>query len=145
MTNFNFHNIELTVDKALTKATYDKAINKGVSGCKCVNCLNFATNIDNVFPAEVLSLFLKLGIDYKKYVEVWHSVSSNKNQHIYEGWFNFKGNFIENEKNDVIQITENFKMWFSHNIMFSFFDNEEDLVQIWFVVNTDWLIDNDCV
>lgn len=35
-------------------------------------------------------------------------------------------------------------MWFSHDIIFSFFDNEEDLVTIWFEVKTDWVIDEDC-
>lgn len=98
MITFSYNNIEITVDKTLTKATYDNTKNKGVSGCKCVKCRNFATNIDNIFPTEVLSLFLKLGVDYKKSVEVWHTISINDDKHIYEGWFNFKGNFIEKKQ-----------------------------------------------
>src|SRR5688572_1813859 len=83
----------LTVDSALTRATYARVKNGSADGCECFDCKNYVLTRDNAFPPETKALFEQVGIDYKKENEVSRLYKHGDGHHLYCGFFHFKGSF----------------------------------------------------
>lgn len=147
-----FKNWKFEVDRSLTRETYAGIISGGAVSCICNDCKNYVENRENVFPEEVKILFLNLGIDYKKEVEILsYQILPNGLHHI-AGWFHFKGKMIDgknckrNIENECFQIeltaiADNFSIGFCEQNSLTFFVNKDDLIQVEFEAYIPWLID----
>lgn len=151
MITINFRDWELTVDKELTKQTYDNAPLCGPNTCLCDECVNFINAREIAYPEEIKQLFLEIGIDYKNECEVFHYCKLENGLHLYCGWFHFKGQFkgrnckIQTGDNtstfDLTPITENFSIGFCYDSGLAFFEDKESLVQIEFESKIPWTIE----
>jgi hypothetical protein len=59
--------------------------------CGCGDCLNFAAARDLAYPPEIRAAFERLGIDYRKESEIWHTHRDESGLHHYGGFFHFVG------------------------------------------------------
>jgi hypothetical protein len=82
-------------DVEATRAAYDSIASGGAEACGCGYCLNFIEARRQVYPAEMLDLFARLGIDYRKEVEVYQMTRSASGLHLYGGWFHFVGQILK--------------------------------------------------
>jgi len=82
-------------DFDLTRAGYDSITAGGAETCDCAGCRNFLAQRDSVFPAEVLQLFLQLGVDYRRDAEIYHTARLEPGLHLYGGWFHFVGTILQ--------------------------------------------------
>ncbi len=147
-----FKNWKFGVDKALTIGNYSNIIAGGAESCLCSDCKNYIQNRENVFPEEVKTLFLNLGVDYNKEVEILsYQILPNGFHHI-AGWFHFKGKIINGKdcKKDIengsfqIELTHidnNFSIGFCEQDSLTFFKNKDGLIQIEFETYIPWVID----
>lgn len=141
----------LTVDCALTHATYATVKNGSADGCECFDCKNYVLSRDSAFPAEIKMLFDQLGIDYKKENEVSRFYKNTDGLHLYCGFFHFKGSFegqnctvpIAGTPQHTLLMTpinENFSIGFTYDSSLAYFEDDKDLVQVEFEVRLPWLI-----
>ncbi|MDQ6470899.1 hypothetical protein RB619_09620 [Flavobacterium sp. LHD-80] len=147
-----FKNWKFEVDRSLTIETYAGIVSGGAVSCSCNDCKNYVESREYIFPEEVKILFLNLGIDYKKEVEILsYQILPNGLHHI-AGWFHFKGKMIDgkNCKRDIenesfqIELTaigDNFSIGFCEQNSLTFFENKDDLIQVEFEAYIPWLID----
>lgn len=147
-----FKDWKFEVNKSFTQLTYNKVLLGGAETCNCKDCQNYIANREAIFSSEIKELFLKLGIDYKKEVEItaWETLSNGL--HYIGGWFNFKGKIIGGKECDVplpgggfiLELTEqndNFSIGFSKNSSLTFFEDNNEIIQIEFGANIPWAID----
>lgn len=147
-----FRDWKFEVNKALTLETYFSVSGGGADSCLCSDCQNYIQNRKNVFPEEVKTLFLNLGIDCNKEVEIcsWQ-ILPNGLHHI-AGWFHFKGELIEgkNCKKDIdneafhtelTDIGNNFSIGFCEQNSQTFFKDKSGLIQLEFEAHIPWVID----
>ncbi len=65
-----FKDWKFEVDFELTQRAYEKQSIGSSDDCVCDNCENFRLQRETIFPEEIKALFEKLGIDFRKEVEV---------------------------------------------------------------------------
>ncbi len=146
-----FRDWEFEVDKQLTEQTYKKISGSGADGCACDDCKNYVAFRNEVFPDEVQKLFVDLGIDFRKEVEVTSLETLPNGLHCIAGWFHFKGKVIRGNDYrlpllgggytfDLTKITENFEIGFAEGSALTFFEDKEGLVQIEFMTYVPWVI-----
>lgn len=140
------------VDKQTTEENYKKIIGGGAEGCDCGNCKNYIANREIVFPEDVRKLFIELGVDYQKEVEICTYNKLTNGLYFIGGWFHFKGK-IKNGKDyrlilpnggysmDLTKINQDFKIGFAEESTETYFENKDDLVQIEFTTNIPWIIE----
>ena len=140
------------VDRELTEQTYRGISGSGADTCGCIYCLNYVTYRDNVFPKEILDLFFRLGIDYRKEAEITTYNKLPVNLYKTGGWFHFKGHVLEGNDYrvpspsggnnlDFTPIFENFAIGFSAASDLTFFEDITGLVQVEFITDIPWVID----
>ncbi|MFZ1676849.1 MAG: hypothetical protein WAT91_06230, partial [Saprospiraceae bacterium] len=78
--NLKYRIWNFEVDILSTVKTYENLSGGGADTCECYDCKNYVAYRENVYPDEVLQLFNKLGIDYRKDVEVDAYCRNNKNE-----------------------------------------------------------------
>jgi hypothetical protein len=91
MTQITYRDWIFDSDVDQTRAGYETITAGGAETCNCAGCRNFLAQRDSIFPAEVLQLFLKLGVDYKRDAEIYHTARLELGRHLYGGWFHFVG------------------------------------------------------
>ncbi len=140
------------VDKMLTEQTYEQVPDSGADGCTCEDCRNYVAFRDKVFPNEILKLFVDLGIDYRKEVEITSFEKTTDGLTSIGGWFHFKGRIINGKDCRInllgggftlklTKITDDFEIGFAKGSSSTFFDDKEGLVQIEFETEIPWIID----
>lgn len=147
-----FKEWKFEVDKLFTQQTYNEVLLSGSDACKCNECKNYVANRENIFSSEIKNLFLELGIDFRKEVEIttWETLSNGL--HHIGGWFNFKGKIIAGKQCDVplpsggftlelTKLNDNFSIGFSKRSSLTFFENNEDVIQIEFETSIPWIGD----
>lgn len=150
--NVKYREWEFEVDTQLTKSTYDKVIGSGADGCECNDCKNYISYRENVFPTEVQNLFLELGIDYRKEVEISSFETLPNGLHHIGGWFHFKGRVLNGKDYrislpsggytiDMTPITDIFSIGFAEDGNLTFFSDKNGLVQVEFMTFIPWVID----
>jgi len=95
-------------DKEATCQAYSQIEIGATERCKCEPCQNFAAVREKVYPKEAIEIFNKLGIDYKKEVEVSHVWRISPGWHFYSGSFHFVG-VIEEIIDDLKPVDANGK------------------------------------
>ena len=150
--NVKFKDWSFEVDRELTKQTYNKIKSSGAEDCVCSNCKNYVAYRDKVFPNEIKQLFIDLGIDYRKEVEIY-SLETLPNGLIHiQGWFHFKGKVLSGKNYlvplpnggftyDMTDITDNFSIGFAEGNDLAYFEDRDGLVQLEFSANIPWVID----
>jgi hypothetical protein len=140
------------VDKELTEQTYFKVSSSGADDCHCEDCKNYVANRMDAFPNEIKELFMELGIDFTKEVEIFSLENLPDGLHKISGWFHFKGKVLSGKdykvpfsKNgysiDLTEITKNFSIGFSEGNALTYFEDKSGLVQVEFITNIPWTRD----
>ena len=80
----------LRAEPEKTRAAY-AGLMSASERCGCNICKNFQAARDRVFGDEARALFLELGVDYTREVEVVHTHRISRGRHAYEGWFHLFG------------------------------------------------------
>lgn len=145
-----FREWELTVDRELTKLTYNNVVSGSADNCNCNDCKNFVNNREAAYPDEIKKLLYDLGIDYKKECEICHYCRQDDGLHFYGGWFHFKGEFkgkncgvptiFNGYTFDLTPINDRFSIGFRYDSALTFFNAKEGLVQIEFETKIPWTI-----
>jgi len=84
----------LSGDYDVTRAAYAAISVGGPEERGCTHCLNFAAQRSKVYPAIVLELFEKLGIQSNREAEIYHMARLETGNHLYGGWFHFVGSIL---------------------------------------------------
>jgi len=152
-TQVSFRDWELFAERESTAQTYVELELSSAESCRCDYCKNFVEQRERIFPDEVKELFAKLGIDYKKEIEVSEFAKLENGLHFYSGWFHFKGEFkgkdctvpLQNGGHtfDLTKITENFSIGFRRNNALTPFKDNPRIVQIEFDCNIAWVLANE--
>lgn len=140
------------VDKALTEQTYQNISGSGADTCGCNDCKNYVSYRDKVFSKEIIDLFIELGIDYRKEVEIIRWETLPNGLHHIGGWFHFKGQVLTGKDYrvplpsgghtfDLTRIIDNFSIGLAEGSDLTFFEERTGLVQVEFDTNIPWVID----
>lgn len=132
----------LAVDKEQTEAVYQQVEMAGTQSCICDTCKYFETIADEVYPDEIKQLFKKLGVDVNKNYEVF-DLEGEKNERCFHGVFHFKGDLIAGDdcwiqtgpgahSLKLLPVNDIFMIGFSKAAQISFFEKEEEIVEIKF-------------
>ncbi|QEM09211.1 hypothetical protein [Mucilaginibacter rubeus] len=133
----------LVVDKEQTEALYRQVEMGGTQSCVCDTCKYFEAITDDVYPDEVRQLFEKLGIDISKNYEVF-DLEGEGNERCFYGVFHFKGDLIAGDDCwiptvsggyhlELLPVNDIFMIGFSKAAQISFFEKEEEIVEIKFM------------
>jgi hypothetical protein len=151
MTTVTFKDWTLTVDREATQLAYSSVINGSAEDCKCDDCKNYVVCRANAFPNEIILLLDQLGIDYRKESEVWRLYEDEDGNHLYNGFFHFKGGFEgkdcfvttdgRNGTFSMTDINESFSIGFRIANELTYFKDKENLVQVEFEIKIPWMID----
>ena len=147
-----YRNWEFESANELTMVFYEEQENGSAEKCGCDNCKNFASSRNQIYPEEVRQLFIDLGIDFKKELEVTHFALMPNGLHFYEGCFYFNGKIINGKDclapvvpkgwvNELIEINEHFKIGFSENSELT--TRKENFVQVVFSTNIPWILETE--
>lgn len=118
---------EINSDAESTRKAYDSVSIGGPEECGCGPCLNFAAARTEIYPADVLALFEKLGITPNREVEIYHMARLSSGRHLYGGWFHFVGSILSGAdaakqvaeniwQPDLEGTSENFSLGFSSRL-----------------------------
>jgi hypothetical protein len=133
----------LAVDKEQTEAVYQQVDMGGTQSCVCGTCKYFETIADEVYPHEIKQLFKKLGVDISKNYEVF-DLEVEENERRFYGVFHFKGDLIAGNdcwiptvpggySLELLPVNDIFMIGFSKAAQISFFEKEEEIVEIKFM------------
>jgi len=131
-------------DEVATREIYEQIEKGGSDECTCCFCRNFRKVRDKVFPDEVLKVFEKLGIDYRKDSEFSQTHRTKTGLQHYMGSFHFVGRVecIDEDESGLRSINDNFSWAFEndkgtpHDKAF----NGQQLGEIWITMNVPWII-----
>lgn len=155
MTELKFKDWIFLVDIEKTINEYSKFKISGAESCLCNECKNYVVFREKVFPKSIIELFLNLGIDFKKEVEITYLERLENDLHYIGGWFHFKGKILKGKKcNEPLpyengsilsleKVEENFSIGFDEGKDLTFFENQNDLIQLEFSTNIPWVIEKE--
>jgi hypothetical protein len=95
MTEITYRDWKFECDVKATRRAYETISAGGVETCECSECKNFLAQRDSVFPAEIMTLFDSLAVNYKRDAEIYHIARQHLGFHRYGGWFHFVGNILK--------------------------------------------------
>ncbi|RYE58619.1 MAG: hypothetical protein EOP48_03150 [Sphingobacteriales bacterium] len=87
-------NYTLLVDREATKHVYNGVKAGGSETCACEFCHNYIQSRETAFSSELINLFDRVGIDYKKDYEVVYLGPEEDGLFLYSTWFDFVGSII---------------------------------------------------
>ena len=82
---------KLKYDVEATREAFSGVPLGSPESCGCAERLNFAAVRHRAYPPEALAIFDRLGIDYRKESEIWHTHRDESGLHHYGGFFHFVG------------------------------------------------------
>ncbi|HZG53974.1 MAG TPA: hypothetical protein VEZ40_17850 [Pyrinomonadaceae bacterium] len=130
-------------DVEATRTACDSIASGGAEECGCGYCLNFIEARRQVYPAELLDLLARLGIDYRKEVEVYQMTRSASGLHLYGGWFHFIGRILKRPVAPE-KLNEQFSVDFlTGNSLAAAAFADRALVQIEFTTEIPWLLEEE--
>jgi hypothetical protein len=155
MEQLQYREWKLNVDIEATREVYSNIERGSAEECGCQKCLNFVASRKKMYPEEVLILFDRLGVDFRKEVEVYDDGISETGLHFYSGWFHCVG-YLESPSSQVMlaeysdtlvyeleleEVGQQFRIGFTENGGFYWTEFEgKPLVQIEFFGEVPWLI-----
>ncbi len=155
MTEVTYKNWSFKPNREETARAYAAVKRASAEESESIEGVNYAKQRDRVFPKEIKELFEALGIDYKKEPEVSHYKELGNGEHLYTGWFHFKGSFdgpdyldkisqenTEDKKEfNVFAITKRFSIGFRNESFLANFEDRSNLVQVEFECIIPWVLD----
>ena len=140
------------VDQQATQLAYSKRDSGNADGCSCSDCENYRSQRRDAFPPELLELFERLGLDYRKESEAFAVEDLNNGFVRYGGWFHFAGRILKGPDckrpitkdawaMELEQVAPRFKVGFTAGDDLSVFDDKGQLVQVEFETQIPWVID----
>ncbi len=155
MQQVQYQKWKLSVDVEATREAYSKIERGSAEECGCQKCLNFVASRKTIYPEEVSILFDRLGVDFRKEVEVCHDGISEVGLHFYSGWFHCVG-YLESPSSKVMlaeyadtqvyelvleEVSQQFQIGFTENggLYWTEFEGKP-LVQIEFRGEVPWMI-----
>jgi len=112
--------------------------------CTCSRCRNFFAFRDSrgVFPAEVSSVFERLGINERGESELLCTDKSNSDRFTYVGWLTFVGRITAGASADEERITNDFAINFTEEVMFApDLFGRTNVVEAVFTATIPWVLD----
>jgi hypothetical protein len=114
-------------DADSSRKAYASVAAGGPEECGCQPCLYFVAHRAQIYPAQVLALFEKLGVSPNREVEVYHLARLPSGRHLYGGWFDFVGSILSGAdaakqvaeniwQPDLEEADENFSLGFSSRL-----------------------------
>lgn len=152
MSTLRFGRWEISADAESTRKAYASVLLGGPEKCGCEPCLNFAAARNQIYPADVLALFARLGISSSREVEIYYMGRLAPDRHLYGGWFHFVGSILSGAdaakqvaenlwQPEFERISEHFKMGFSSRVELA---REPfaglPLVQLEFTAEVPWVL-----
>jgi hypothetical protein len=95
MTQITYRDWILDCDVEATRAGYETISKGGAESCRCAECRNFLAQRDSVYPSELLDLFNKLRVNYKRDAETYCNGQIEPGLHLYGSWFHFVGAILK--------------------------------------------------
>lgn len=138
---------QFEVERDVTSATYSDVAAGSADTCGCRDCQTYIAYRDKLFPPEVQELFGRLGVDYRKEVEITTFEEQPDGLNLIGGWFHFKGKIVSGKNCriptqagdgftlDLMNITESFSIGFAASNDLTFFEDPTGLVQIEFMAH----------
>lgn len=139
MTQITYRDWILDCDVEATRAGYETISQGGAESCNCSGCQNFLAQRDSIYPAEVVDLFDRLGVNYKRDAETYHTARLAAGVHLYGSWFHFVGAMA---KEPIGPATlDNLTIDFiPHNALAAKAFENQPLVQIEITVKLSWVL-----
>jgi hypothetical protein len=106
-------------DPDATRRAYERVGVGAPEACGCLDCRNFAAARDRAYPAEVLTLLDRLGINPSREAEVYFTGETESGLRLYGVWFHFVGSVVRGSDTDsalVLELGEHFKMYFTNHV-----------------------------
>ena len=127
-------------DVEATRKAHDGIDYGGAEACDCHLCQNFLAARPDVFPAEFLDLFVRLGIDHRKEAESYHIVGLAPGLHLYGAWYHFIGQIVQ-QPDAPAKLSENLTIDFLTNrdLAAESFANQP-LVQVEITLEVSWTL-----
>lgn len=141
MTRLVYRNWILDCDVEATRKAYDGIDFGGAEACDCHLCRNFLLTRPEVFPTEILDLFVQLGIDHKKEAESYHAAPIAPRLHLYEAWYHFVGQIVQ-QPDSPANLSEHKTIDFitKRDLAAKSFGNQP-LVQVELTLEVSWLLE----
>ena len=142
----------INADAESTRKAYASVLLGGPEECGCEPCLNFAAARAQIYPADVIALFEKLGISPNREVEIYHMARLASGKHLYGGWFHFVGSILSGAdaakqvaenlwQPDLERISQNFNLGFSSRVALARKTFAAlPLVQLEFTAEVPWVL-----
>jgi hypothetical protein len=140
-------------DPAATRQAYARIGDTRPVPCNCYGCQNFNRVRDQIYPAEVLSLFDRLGITPHREAEIYEGGPDTGGLHTHGGWYHFVGRIksggdarVQKSPNwggfDLMPVGETFSLGFTEyaGLVHEAFDGYP-VVQIEFVTHVPWVLE----
>jgi hypothetical protein len=142
---------ELSANAERTRRVYAAADAGSAERCGCSTCKNFIALREKIYPVEIRRLFEDIGVDFRKEAEISHFAKLENGLHYYSGWFHFIGAFIGKDCTvplpngghslDLTPIDDGFAVGFRRDRALTFFEADDDIIQIEFEAQLPWVID----
>jgi hypothetical protein len=98
-------------DVEATRLAYQRTPLGDAELCGCLACRNFVAAGERAYPSDVLALFRRLGIDYRRPAHIYSYGQVGDSCYHYEGWFHFVGR-VDQRLDAWEQVTDYFSLWF---------------------------------
>ena len=133
----------LDCDVEATRKAHDGIDFGGAEACDCHLCRNFLLTRPEVFPTEILELFMRLGIDHEKEAESYHIVPIAPGLHLYGAWYHFVGQIIQ-QPDSPAKLSEHTTIDFmtQRDLAAKSFANQP-LVQVELTLEVSWLLEEE--
>ena len=130
-------------DVEATRKAYGGIDFGGAEACDCHLCRNFLLARPEVFPAEILDLFGRLGIDHRKEAESYHIAPIARGLHLYGAWYHFVGQIVQ-QPDSPAKLSEHLTIDFLANrdLAAKSFGNQP-LVQVELTFEVSWLLEGE--
>jgi hypothetical protein len=130
-------------DAETTRKAYDDIDFGRAEACDCHLCRNFLLTQPDVFPAEILDLFVRLGIDHRKEAESYHIVPIAPGLHLYGAWYHFVGQIFQ-QPDSPAKLSEHSTVDFiaKRDLAADSFGNQP-LVQVELTLAVSWLLEGE--
>ena len=143
MARLDYLDLIFDCDVEATRKAHDGIDFGGAEACDCYLCRNFLLTRPEVFPAEILDLFVRLGIDHRKEAESYHIAPIAPGLHLYGAWYHFVGQIIQ-QPDSPAKLSEHSTIDFivGRSLAAESFANQP-LVQVELRLEVSWLLEEE--
>jgi len=136
---FEFRKYKIDVDVDRTRGFY-KTHDFASGACTCGGCRNYEKAAD-YFSEEVRTFFKNLGVDMKKFCEVYTLCTNYDGTVFYGGWYHICGEMISGDaEREYFNITDDFQVSFHKDLCLLEKDFPLPAIQLEISANIPWVL-----